>query len=392
MAVRRISDLPNLNAQYEDVDNTKCLIEVSYSAQDNVYQSFYSTLDEIKNYIDINIDNLPKASKSQYGIVKIGNNIDVDDGVISIPHATSTTVGVIRACGASDYIGINDEGNLIKANNPSGGGGSVNYQSIIDMIYPVGSLWISTKANAQPPGYDSTGSVRSDITITWQKLTGNYSLWNTNDTSEVGKVINGSLPFPDFTCESGGNHRHGMMINVSSGSFDDSAQTPGRALTNVSITAPQAPAIDSGSYVRMENCVKANVVTIDKYNNKGVKQKTSYGAITGSTEQRIIALKTLLDKGKLNDKSSINLYSIQYSFNAVLPDADDLTYDDVQNAKTWAEWLIQKNSSLNHMGEAGAHTHTLNVDITGSAYRAKTDNKTIVRPTSIRVNIWKRTA
>ena len=37
MAVRRISDLPNLNAQYEDIDKSKCLIEVSYSARDNVY-------------------------------------------------------------------------------------------------------------------------------------------------------------------------------------------------------------------------------------------------------------------------------------------------------------------------------------------------------------------
>ena len=214
-------------------------------------------------------------------------------------------------------------------------------------------------------------------------------------TAILGKTLSGSLPFPNFICESGGNHRHGMMINVSGGSFDDSAQTPGRATTNVSITAPQAPAIDSGSYVRMENWVKTHeVTTIDKYNNKGVKQKTSYGAITGSTEsQRIIALKTLLDKGKLNDKSSINLYSIQYSFNAVLPDADDLTYDDVQNAKTWAEWLIQKNSSLNHMGEAGAHTHTLNVDTAASSYRsASNTDKTTVKPTSIGVVVWKRIA
>ena len=391
MAVRRISDLPNLSAQYENVDNTKCLIEVSYSARNNVYQSFYSTLDEIKNYIniDIDIDNLQKASKSQYGIVKVGDNIDVESGdnagLISIPHATDSKAGVIKTCGASPYVGVDANGNLIPKSSPSGGGG-LTEKEIIDLIYPVGSLWFSESSSAIPPRQGHNN-------VRWIRISKNCSVWITENDSEVGKDIAGSLPFPDFTCESDGNHRHGMMINVSGGSFDDSAQTPGRALTNVSITAPQAPAIDSGSYVRMENWVKTHdITTIDKYNNKGVKQKTSYGAITGTESQRISALKTLLDKGKLNDKSSITLYSIQYSFNAVLPNTDDLTYDDVQNAKTWAEWLIQKDSSLNHMGEAGAHTHTLNVDTTGSAYRAKTDNKTIVRPTSIGVAVWKRTA
>ena len=92
-------------------------------------------------------------------------------------------------------------------------------------------MWFSESSSAIPPRQGHNN-------VRWIRISKNCSVWITENDSEVGKDIAGSLPFPDFTCESDGNHRHGMMINVSGGSFDDSAQTPGRALTNVSITAP----------------------------------------------------------------------------------------------------------------------------------------------------------
>ena len=51
MAVRRISDLPNLVTYYEDVDLHDTLVEVSYAKPGDPrrYQSFYAKLSDVMN-------------------------------------------------------------------------------------------------------------------------------------------------------------------------------------------------------------------------------------------------------------------------------------------------------------------------------------------------------
>lgn len=53
MAVRRISDLPNLVTYYEDANVADTLIEVSYAKPEDPrrYQSFYAKLSEVVTLI-----------------------------------------------------------------------------------------------------------------------------------------------------------------------------------------------------------------------------------------------------------------------------------------------------------------------------------------------------
>ena len=53
MAVRRISDLPNLSAYYPDYVLSDAMIEVSYAKPETPrrYQSFYLTLDTLMSAI-----------------------------------------------------------------------------------------------------------------------------------------------------------------------------------------------------------------------------------------------------------------------------------------------------------------------------------------------------
>jgi hypothetical protein len=53
MAVRRISDLPNLDSYYPDASLNDCLMEVSYAnpSNPNRYQSFYKPVQSLVNAI-----------------------------------------------------------------------------------------------------------------------------------------------------------------------------------------------------------------------------------------------------------------------------------------------------------------------------------------------------
>lgn len=58
------------------------------------------TVDEIEQQLDddgyLKLDDIPVASSETAGLVKIGDNVDVDEnGVISVPEATQNTPGVI---------------------------------------------------------------------------------------------------------------------------------------------------------------------------------------------------------------------------------------------------------------------------------------------------------
>ena len=54
----------------------------------------------IKNSISGFISTSDKATKSKFGIVKVGDNISVSSGTISVPIATEDTYGVVKAGGS----------------------------------------------------------------------------------------------------------------------------------------------------------------------------------------------------------------------------------------------------------------------------------------------------
>ena len=70
------------------------------------------------------IDNIPKADANTYGLVKIGDNITVDNGVISVPFATKTSAGVVQV---GDNISVEDSTGVISvAEAKPGQGGIIN--------------------------------------------------------------------------------------------------------------------------------------------------------------------------------------------------------------------------------------------------------------------------
>ena len=114
MAVRRISDLPNLTAYYPTAELSDTMIEVSYAkpVDPRRYQSFYSTM---KDALQLLVDNLPRATKSQFGIVKIGAGINVIDdgtsetGLISVSRASQQTPGLVKI---GNNISVTSDGTI----------------------------------------------------------------------------------------------------------------------------------------------------------------------------------------------------------------------------------------------------------------------------------------
>lgn len=52
MAIRRVSDLPNLLEVYPDAEIDKCIVEVSYNNEGRLFQSFYvKAADLVKKYL-----------------------------------------------------------------------------------------------------------------------------------------------------------------------------------------------------------------------------------------------------------------------------------------------------------------------------------------------------
>ena len=52
-------------------------------------------INRLANKLKIAVTTSDKASKNKFGIVKVGNNINVASGVISVPDATESTKGVV---------------------------------------------------------------------------------------------------------------------------------------------------------------------------------------------------------------------------------------------------------------------------------------------------------
>lgn len=72
--------------------------------QQIVEQYLTEHMGDILNYI---VANMPIASKTQKGIVQIGDNITVNEGTISVPIATGDSVGVVKG---SDSVLIDADG------------------------------------------------------------------------------------------------------------------------------------------------------------------------------------------------------------------------------------------------------------------------------------------
>lgn len=65
------------------------------------------------------------ATASKAGVVKIGNNIDVSSGKISVPAASDTTAGVVKV---GNNLSVDEDGFL----NATGGGGGFDVDTIYD--------------------------------------------------------------------------------------------------------------------------------------------------------------------------------------------------------------------------------------------------------------------
>ena len=236
MAVRRISDLPELYSNYPNANLSSCLFEVSYNPHDQVYQSFYVHADKLLSAIVEQIPEIPRASKTEFGAVRIGNNINVvengdEKGLISVNDATTEIKGVIKSPGSNiPYLGTNANGDW-EAHELSITVETVDVKSAtfkyhaIDAAYPIGGIYITTDINNPwPPGFhhmmDGTsiydvGNVAAAPTsidgvthwIHWAKHSPGFALWSSVD--QCGKLIHASIPpMPYMQTASTGAHQH----------------------------------------------------------------------------------------------------------------------------------------------------------------------------------------
>lgn len=100
------------------------------------------------------IPEIPRASKTEFGTVKIGDNINVvengdEKGLISVNDATQTQKGVIKSPGPNiPYLGTNANGDW-EAHELSLTVETVDVKSAtfkyyaIDTAYPVGAFYIA---------------------------------------------------------------------------------------------------------------------------------------------------------------------------------------------------------------------------------------------------------
>ena len=278
MAVRRISDLPELYSNYPSANLSSCLFEVSYNPRDQVYQSFYVHGDKLLSSIieQIAIPEISRASKTEFGAVKIGDNINViengdDKGLISVNDATQTQKGVIKSPGPNiPYLGTNYKGEW-EAHELSLTVETVDIKSAtfkyyaIDTTYPVGAFYIAgltqdAKEYYLPPGFTDYDGENQNIafgptitldngsksTITWRRHNDNYSIWTASNN--LGGEIDGHLPpLPTFTCKSAGAHTHAINDLNTIRTYDVSAQKPGAAVNGWNTSATKTTS-SSGSH------------------------------------------------------------------------------------------------------------------------------------------------
>lgn len=410
MAVRRISDLPKLKSNYPNSNLEDCLIEVSYSARENVYQSFYETLSEIKN--DIILD-IPKASKSQYGIVKIGNNINVDNGIISVPIATSTSAGILSAPPSSAaYLGTTSSGKFISVAAPTITTVEADDGDIINVAYPIGSLYITTnKDKPYPPQVQTFGpnqctgpSYKNDDnirkTMKWQRISDNYSLWTTNTIdNNIGQPISGLLPQLNsgLTISTEGDHQHAIAASTSSGtaSVEGSGHHANKTVSTGSSTSLSDPTLTGNWSTNEQNGLEQYDALIDNgasiadiYKAAGIEpdaiinnRNYDYGAFSAGAR----GIMTYMDENSDNTLTS--------AIKKIVPTPGKNPANAYwQVVNQIATYLRRKHNIIPmarlKMEKTGAHSHNIVANPTG----VYTGTNNTVRPTSLRVVIWQRVA
>lgn len=410
MAVRRISDLPELKSNYPDAVLSSCLIEVSYSARENVYQSFYESLSEIKDDIVLNI---PKASKSQYGIVKIGNNINVNNGIISVSLATSTSAGILKAPPSSaPYLGTDSSGNFISIAAPTVTTVNAKNGDIINVTYPVGSLFITANSgNPYPPGASGTTSdntlpttctgpkYNNDTqTMQWTRIDANRSLWTTNNITAIGSDIAGLLPELNsgLSISTEGNHQHAIAASTSGGtaSVEGSGHHADKIVSTGSSTSLGNPTLTS-------NWTDNEQTGLTNYNsliNNGAT-KTDICTAAGLTSPTQIITDNNYKYGAFSGSNMLKTYMADYpntsvttAIKTIVPTPGRNPAQAYWNAVKFVHFYLKRIHYTIPMARAkmentGAHSHTIVANPTG-VYTGK-DNT--VRPTSLLVAIWKRT-
>lgn len=68
---------------------------------------------KIKNSLSGFVSTSDKATKSKFGIVKVGDNLSVSSGTISVPVATEETYGVVKAGSGGITVDLLFSGNLV---------------------------------------------------------------------------------------------------------------------------------------------------------------------------------------------------------------------------------------------------------------------------------------
>ena len=416
MAVRRISDLPELSSNYPDAQLSNCLIEVSYTPRNAVYQSFYAKMDYVLGNI---ASNLPKATKSQFGVVKVGSNIDVvedgpDKGLISVPVATRSKAGVFQLPGPDwPYVATDSNGNFIRTSAPTVSTPvSISNYDVLNMIYPIGSLYMTTNNDDPvPPDFDSfiagtdnkkcksTAKDTSNKHITWQKLDTDKTLWTSN--SNLGESLSPTLPkLPTWTCNSAGSHTHAVAFESYSGST--SVEGSGHHADAVVATGGGGAIYNpynENKWSTAEKNGKAQYVTLR--NDKGftTDEIKELAGITGSSvSESNFKYGVFYDSNALknymaaNPNAKLTTTIIDMTNAAGLSQTTTNRFKPIQYIKNYLKLQYYTIPiAKGRMENTGAHTHTLTPS-TGSSSIYSSTNDTLVRPNSIAVAIWQRIA
>ena len=285
MAVRRISELPELYTTYPNATAKKCLIEVSYNHNDKVYQSFYVKATDLLN-VSVG-DALPHATNNSYGVVKIASNGGIinTEGILSVPLATETTPGLVTIPQTAEYVLI-DNGKLKAGRIPTSLTVTAGAYEIIDTAYPIGSLYMTVLSDGQPPGCTNSigdgdlinGSINADGTkqMQWERLSDDMSIWS--DSTHAGQAISGQLPAltNELSVQVAGQHQHGLKFTSGAGGGWGTSKcvtglskpdTLAKANVKTNVVAAHTHQLvvsndASGAYVRNDNIVRPTSIGV----------------------------------------------------------------------------------------------------------------------------------
>lgn len=171
---------------------------------------------------------LPPATEDHPGVITVGDNIEIDSGRISVPHATEKKCGVLKLPSnwlsntvSVGLVGVDMDGNLFdnSASYVNAQAGQQQYQlsTIFDVIYPVGSVYVSM--TDEPPFKNGLPSL--GIQCIWKKIDSNCTLWSsaaselpdsiasTTDPAASQHYVTETLPkLPPMQCVAAGAHTH----------------------------------------------------------------------------------------------------------------------------------------------------------------------------------------